>query len=93
MKKLILLFICILFVCGCEEVYLRNPFSMKPPIVVHLMTPDDYFVIPADAWVEWDDMNDLDGKDFAGDRIYIKKWGSFYSNDAQSRIMQAKVEQ
>ena len=88
MKKIVL--ILVLFVAGCQEIYLRNPFSTKPPIVIHLMTPDDYFVIPPGAYVEWDDMI-IDGKDIPGDRIYVEKWGSFYSNDAQERIMGAKV--
>ncbi len=89
MKKIML--ILVLLVAGCQEVYLRNPFSTKPPIVVHLMTPNDYFVIPSGAYVEWDDMI-IDGKDFPGDRVYVEKWGSFYSNEAQERIMEAKVD-
>ncbi|KKK81215.1 hypothetical protein LCGC14_2815740 [marine sediment metagenome] len=56
MKKILLTILLMLFVAGCEEIYLRNPFSTKPPIVVHVMTPDDYFPIPPGAWVEWDDM-------------------------------------
>jgi len=91
MKKILLTILLMLFVAGCEEIYLRNPFSTKPPIVVHVMTPDDYFPIPPGAWVEWDDMM-IDDKDVPGDRIFVEKWGSFYSNDAQNRIMEAKTE-
>lgn len=99
MRKLTVLLILFVFLgVGCEEVYLRNPFSTKPPIVVHLMTPDDYFVIPPGAKVEWDDMTVVDPEnknktiEIDGDLIFVNKWGSFYSNDAQNRIMEAKTE-
>lgn len=46
-----------LTVSGCEEVYLRNPFSTKPPVYVYVVHKSDHFFIPKGATIEWDDID------------------------------------
>lgn len=46
----------ILFLNGCGRgIWLRSPITTDPPIVIHPITPDNWFFVPKGAVVEWDD--------------------------------------
>lgn len=48
MRKLIVLLIVIMFLSGCTgRWYWRSPITNELPIVLHLITPDHIFFIPA----------------------------------------------
>lgn len=80
MKKIVC--ILILFVAGCGKgIYLRSPFTTEPPIVIHIITPDDIFAVPKGAQVEWKD-----------DLMFVQKDGWFVSDDYMQEVMKAKVE-
>jgi len=76
-----ILLLIILFLGGCGKgIWLRSPFTTEPPIVLHPITPDHIFRIPAGARVEWPD-----------DLEIVTQDGWFISNFYLREVMEAKV--
>lgn len=79
---LLMLVLIVFGVSSCKEVYLRNPFSTEPPIIIYPIEKLDIFSICAGSKVI----------DPNGIEIIAEKNGWFISDFYQEEILKCKVE-
>ncbi len=80
---LLLLVLAALAVSGCREVYIRNPFSTEPPIILRPIDKLDILSIPAGSLI-YTEPNGLP--------LVIQKDGWFVSDFYISEVMRARTE-
>ena len=83
LKLALLLTGLLVFGVSCKEVYLRNPFSTEPPIVLHPILKSDIFDIPAGSAIY---------RDPDAPAIMAEKSGWFVSDYYIEQIMKTKIE-
>ncbi len=80
--KIYCLFLILFFVGSCREIYLRNPFSAEPPIVLHPILKSDIFDVPVGSAVYTDPNRPA---------TMVEKSGWFISDYYMEEIMKAKM--